>query len=82
MDKINNPQIPDSLPPIEVLSMVSRELQHPINAIIGWIDILSKPDMQDKRDEAVEWIAKWATAINTTLSEVQKYIEKQEHDGG
>jgi hypothetical protein len=51
-----------------------------MNAIIGWVEILSKPEMQDMHDEAIEWIGKWANGVNAVLGEAQVYIDHQKHN--
>jgi sugar-specific transcriptional regulator TrmB len=48
-----DPKIPCSLPPEEVLERFVNELKHPINSIKGYIVILQKPDFQDQQQEAI-----------------------------
>ena len=71
-----NPKIPCSLPPEEVLERFVNELKHPINSIKGFTVILEKPAFQDQHQEAVANIHKIAEGMEELRAVVSNYLHE------
>ena len=71
-----NPKIPCSLPPEEVLERLVNELKHPINSLEGYTVILQNPAFQDQHQEAVTNINRIAERMEELRTIIGDYLHK------